>query len=62
MAKDNVELLFVSFTPNDDPDSELLIVGKKLNDGPHFPEIVNAIQGKRARDIYEELIKPKEVK
>lgn len=55
MNKD-VEILFVSFTPNEDPKKELLIVGKKLNDGPHFPEIINAIQGERARDIYEELI------
>lgn len=55
MAEKAIDILFVSFTPNDDPDKELLIVGKKLNDGPHYPEIINAVQGTRARDIYTEL-------
>lgn len=52
MAEKEIDILFVSFTPNDDPDKELLIAGKKLNNGPHFPEIINAIQGTRARYIY----------
>lgn len=56
MEDDNVDILFVSFTHKDDPDEELLVVGKKLNSGEHFPEIVNAVMGRRARDIYEELI------
>lgn len=57
----HIDILFVSFTPNDDSDEELLIVGKKLNDNTHYPEIINAVQGKRARDIYEELVKQKVV-
>ena len=47
---------FVSFTPNDDPDEELLIVGKKSNDYTHYPEIINVIQGTKARDVYQKLI------
>ena len=59
--KKNIDILFVSFTPNDDPGKELLIVGRKLNNNTHYPEIINAVQGKRARDIYDELAKQKVV-
>lgn len=52
------KLLMISYIP----EKNLMIVGKPHSKGPHFPEIVNAIQGEMARDIYNELITHKNEK
>lgn len=49
-----IDALLVSFTFAEDPDDELLIVGRKIGETQNI-DIVNAIQGSRARDIYEML-------
>lgn len=49
-----IDTLLVSFTFAEDPDDELLIVVRKIGETQNI-DIVNAIQGSRARDIYEML-------
>ena len=53
------ESVIVSFNVSDDPDEELLIVGRKLG-GNYNIDILNAIQGPNARALWELLTKQKE--
>lgn len=48
-----VDTILVGFTTNMDG-SDILIVGRKWVNGN--PDIINAIEGPEARDIYEKLI------
>lgn len=50
----NTDTLIISFNECDDPDEELLLVGKKIF-GNYNVEIVNAIQGPRARKLWDQL-------
>lgn len=52
---DNIDILLVSFTPKEDPDDELLIIGRQIGLTNNL-DIVNAFQGTKARDIYQTLI------
>lgn len=53
------ESVVVSFNVSDDPDEELLIVGRKLGGNYNF-DILNAMQGPNARALWELLTKQKE--
>lgn len=52
------KVLLISYVP----EQKLMLIGKPHSKGPHFPVILNAIQGDRARDIYNELITKKNEK
>lgn len=54
-SDDNIDILLVSFTPKEDPDDELLIIGRQIGLTNNL-DIVNAFQGTKARDIYQKLI------
>lgn len=49
----DVDTILVGFTTNPDG-SDILIVARKFVNGD--PDIINAIEGPEARDIYEKLI------
>ena len=53
----SVDTILVGFTTNP-KGSDILIVARKFVNGD--PDIVNAIEGPEARDIYEKLIGKKE--
>jgi len=50
----STDTIMVSFNACDDPDEELLVVGRKIF-GNNNVEIVNAIQGVRARELWDAL-------
>lgn len=50
----STDTVIVSFNACDDPDEELLVVGRKIF-GNNNVEIVNAIQGARARELWDAL-------
>lgn len=52
---DNIDILLVSFTPKEDPDDELLIIGRQIGLTNNL-DIVNVFQGVKARNIYQKLI------
>ncbi len=49
----SVDTILVGFTTNRDG-SDILIVARKMINGN--PDIINAIEGPEARDVYEKLI------
>lgn len=53
----SVDTILVGFTTNP-KGSDILIVARKFVNGD--PDIINAIEGPEARDIYEKLIRKKE--
>lgn len=54
------DTVMVSFNACDGPDEELLVVGRKIF-GNNNVEIINAIQGPRARELWDALITQKKV-
>lgn len=50
----STDTVMISFNACDDPDEELLVVGRKIF-GNSNVEIVNAIQGARARELWDAL-------
>lgn len=49
----DVDTILVGFTTNSDGGDILIVARKQLN---KEPDIINAIEGSEARDIYEKLI------
>lgn len=56
----DVSVLLVSFDPKHDDDESILLVGTKRQG--EIIDIINAFQGKEAREIYERLTTVKEKK
>lgn len=55
----NPESVVVSFTASNDPDEEFMLIGKKLPQ--HAVDVINYVEGPRARDIWTALTEPKKV-
>lgn len=55
-----IESVVVSFHISDNPDEELLIVGRKLEDIYNNLNVFNTMQGPNARALWELLTKQKE--
>lgn len=56
----STDTVMVSFNACDDPDEEMLVVGRKIF-GNDNVEIINAVQGTRARELWEALTIQKKV-
>lgn len=54
MIKDTKSVV-VSFNECDDPDEELLVIGTRHPMNPAAIDIINAIQGPKARELWERL-------